>query len=87
MAAKEEPIGTNADPKPDPKEWGHVGLYFTTAVTTIVNGIANRDHGMIASGIAGATAGGAVIVGGLVDACSETIKFIAEVKRRALKGS
>ena len=87
LAAKNGPIGANADPKPDPKEWGHVGLYFTTAVTTIVNGIVNRDSGMIASGIAGATAGGAVIVGGLVDAYSETIKFIAEVKRMALKGS
>ena len=85
LAAKKGPFGASADPKPDPKEWGNVGLYFTTAVTSIVEGISSRNPNMIASGAAGVTAGSAVIVGGLTDAYSETIKFLEEVKKELLK--
>ncbi len=71
--------GASRDPKPDPREWGNIGLYFTSAVTTVVEGVSSRDPGMIASGAAGVTAGGTVIVNGLVDAATEFIKEIKKI--------
>lgn len=83
LAAKNGKIG--APPIPGDKEWSNVGVYTAAAVTSIVEGISSRNPGMIASGAAGVTAGGAVIAGGLTDAYSETIKFLKEVKKELLK--